>query len=109
MNEIGEKYLPIGTVVILKGATKRIMITGFASMSPETGDQVFDYSGCVYPEGFMNYNEVCVFDHNQIDKVFFTGFVDEEETKFKKVLKEQVEIISQKNAAYEAAQNNENM
>ena len=64
MNEIGEKYLPIGTVVILKGATKRIMITGFASMSPETGDKIFDYSGCTYPEGFMNYNEVCVFDHN---------------------------------------------
>ena len=93
MIEIGEKYLPIGTVVILKGATKRIMITGFASMSPETGETIFDYSGCVYPEGFMNYNEVCVFDHDQIDKVFFKGFEDEEETKFKQVLKEQVKSI----------------
>lgn len=84
MNEIGEKYLPIGSVVLLKDATKRVMITGFASMSPETGDQIFDYSGCAYPEGFYSYNEVCVFNHNQIDKLFFKGFVDEEETEFKK-------------------------
>ena len=94
MNEVGEKYLPIGTVVLLKGATKRVMITGFASMSPETGEKVFDYSGCTYPEGFMNYNEVCVFDHNQIEKVFFKGFVDEEETRFKNMLNEQVKNLS---------------
>jgi hypothetical protein len=89
-----KKYLPIGTVVVLKNATKRIMITGFASMSPETGDLIFDYSGCAYPEGFLNYNEVCVFNHEQIDKVFFKGFVDDEEREFKKALVEQLEQIS---------------
>ena len=97
MNEIGEKYLPIGTVVVLKGATKRIMITGFASMSPETGDMIFDYSGCTYPEGFMSYNEVCVFNHEQIEKVYFKGFVDDEQTSFKKELVEQLEKISTPN------------
>lgn len=97
MNEVGEKFLPIGTVVILKGATKRIMITGFASMSPETGDDIFDYSGCTYPEGFMNYNEVCVFNHNQIEKVFFKGYVDDEEVEFKKALVEQLALISKPN------------
>ena len=87
----GEKYLPIGTVVLLKDATKRVMITGFASMSPETGELVFDYSGCMYPEGFLNYNEVCVFNHNQIDKVFFKGFIDDEEKEFKKNLNDELE------------------
>lgn len=94
MNEIEEKYLPIGTVVLLKGAEKRIMITGFASMSPETGDNIFDYSGCVYPEGFLNYNEVCVFNHNQIERVFYKGYVDHEEIEFKKNLVEQLSQIS---------------
>ena len=93
MNEIGEKYLPIGTVVLLKNAEKKVMITGFASMSPETGDTIFDYSGCPYPEGFLNYNEVCVFNHDQIDKVFFKGFIDDEELDFKKVLVEQLNKI----------------
>lgn len=94
MNEIVEKYLPIGTVVLLKGAEKRIMITGFASMSPETGDNIFDYSGCVYPEGFLNYNEVCVFNHNQIERVFYKGYVDQEEVEFKKALVDQLSQIS---------------
>lgn len=91
MNEIGEKYLPIGSVVLLKGATKRIMITGFASTSPDTGSRVFDYSGCTYPEGFLSYNKVCVFDHNQIDNVYFTGFVDEEEKAFMAALNKGME------------------
>lgn len=94
MNEIGEKYLPIGTVVLLKNAEKRIMITGFASMSSQTGDSIFDYSGCVYPEGFLNYEEVCVFNHDQIDRVFYKGFVDDEEVAFKKELADQLSKIS---------------
>ncbi len=95
MNEIGEKYLPIGTIVLLKNATKNVMITGFASMSPETGEQIFDYSGCPYPEGFLNYNEVCVFNHDQIDKVVFQGYADEQEEEFKKILVEQLEKIKE--------------
>ena len=96
MNEVGEKYLPIGSVVILKGATKKIMITGFASMSPETGDTIYDYSGCLYPEGFFDYNQVCVFNHNDIEKQFFTGYVDEEEKTFKKKIVEELNKASNK-------------
>jgi len=91
MLEDGGKYLPIGTVVILKGGKRKIMITGFLSISPETGDKVFDYSGCPYPEGFLNYNQVCVFNHSQIDKIFFNGFVNAEEIVFKKKLNDQLE------------------
>lgn len=94
MIEKGEKFLPIGTVVLLKDAEKRIMITGFASMSPETGDTIFDYSGCAYPEGFMSYNEVAVFNHSQIDKVYALGFVDDEQTEFMKLLIEQYNAIT---------------
>ncbi len=94
MIEIGEKYLPIGTVVLLKNAEKKIMITGFASMSPQTGDAIFDYSGCIYPEGFLNYEEVCVFNHEQIERVFYKGFVDNEEIEFKKELVDQLSRIS---------------
>lgn len=36
-----EKYLPIGSVVLLKNAKKRIMITGFVAKGKETGDEVF--------------------------------------------------------------------
>jgi len=91
---VPEKYLPIGTVVLLKEATKRVMITGYASVSPDTGDKIFDYSGCVYPEGFFDYNQVCVFNHDQIGQVFFTGYEDDEEKAFMVTLNEEIKKIT---------------
>ncbi len=82
--------LPIGSVVLLKEATKKIMITGFASVSPDTGDKVYDYSGCVYPEGFVDYDEVFVFDHSQIAEVYFLGYRDQEQVEFMSKLQEEM-------------------
>ena len=81
-----EKYLPIGTVVLLKGGKKRAMITGFCSVAQENQDKIYDYSGCVYPEGYLSSNQVCLFDHNQIEKIYFVGFEDDEEIQFKEKL-----------------------
>ena len=38
MNNVGEKFLPLGTVVMLKGASKRLMITGFCTMAAEEAE-----------------------------------------------------------------------
>ena len=87
-NEIGEKYLPIGTVVMLKNGTKRAMITGFCSVAQEDKNKMYDYCGCIYPEGYVSSNQVCLFDHDQIIQVFHKGLVDDEEITFKNKLKE---------------------
>lgn len=81
-----EKYLPIGSVVLLKNAKKRLMITGFCVI-PNDGEEEYDYSGCLYPEGIISSDEVAVFNHNQIEKVYSAGFSDEEEKEFKEKLK----------------------
>lgn len=78
-----EKFLPIGTVVLLKNATKRIMIIGFCAMTKEQEGKIFDYCGCIYPEGLISSSQTCMFDHSQIEKIFFKGFEDEEEAEFK--------------------------
>ena len=76
------------------------MITGFCSVAAENQGKVYDYSGCVYPEGYLSSNQVCLFDHDQIDKVFFVGFEDEEEINFKVKLNKIVSSIEQdKNVA----------
>lgn len=87
MNNIGEKYLPIGTVVMLKGGTKRVMITGFCSMPTEDGSQMFDYSGCMYPEGFLSSDQTALFNHDQISQIYHMGLIDNEEIQFKSNLK----------------------
>lgn len=82
-----DKYLPIGTVVLLKDATKKLMITGFCIQS-EDNSKLYDYSGCMYPEGVLSSDQNCVFNHDQIKQIYYIGYVDEEEKKFKQQLNE---------------------
>lgn len=96
MDTENKKYLPLGTVVLLQGASKRLMITGFVGKTPEIKDQIFDYSGCVYPEGFSSYKEVFVFNHSQIAKVISLGYIDDEQIAFEKKLEEKVSQLSNK-------------
>lgn len=90
-----KEFLPIGSVVLLKGGTKRVMVTGFCSVDNNEKERMYDYTGCLYPEGIINSNEICLFDNNQIDQVFFKGFVDPEEIKFKEDLKETLSRIEE--------------
>lgn len=73
-----DKYLPIGTVVLLKTATKRLMITGYCSAKPEEPNKVYDYVGLLFPEGNLAGDEVALFNHDQIEKISHMGLVDEE-------------------------------
>ena len=43
--------LPIGSVVILKGANTKMMILGYLKYGPENRTDIFDYAGCLYPQG----------------------------------------------------------
>jgi hypothetical protein len=75
------------------------MITGFCSIANENQEKIYDYSGCVYPEGYLSSNQVCLFDHDQIEKIFFVGFEDEEEKTFKDKLSKIVASIENDNLA----------
>jgi len=76
-----KKYLPIGSVVLLKDAEKRVMIVGLAQQEAET-DKVWDYSGVLYPEGMLNSDNVFLFNEDQIEMLFFVGFQDAEGLQF---------------------------
>ena len=87
-----EKYLPVGTVVMLKNATKRVMITGFLTTPNNDKSVTYDYSGCLYPEGILTSDQSMVFNHDQISQIYHLGLIDDEEKEFKQKLKE---IINQ--------------
>ena len=89
MNEtIREKYLPVGTVVLLKNGTKRVMINGFCTMDASKPEKVYDYSGVLFPEGSLSSDQTLLFDHEQIVRVDHLGLDDDEEKAFKVKLKE---------------------
>ena len=90
-----EKFLPVGTVVILKDATKELMITVYCSMTPEHKGKLFDYTGCLYPEGLLSSDQICLFDHEQIKEIFFKGYINDEFIDFEKKLKSNYDVMLQ--------------
>ena len=86
--QIGEKYLPVGTVVLLQNGTKRVMINGFCTMDASNPSKIYDYSGVLFPEGSLSSDQTLLFDHNQIVRVDHLGLVDQEEKEFKVKLNE---------------------
>ena len=83
-----EKFLPIGTVCQLIGAEQKVAITGFCMRNENQPDKIFDYVACYYPQGVYDQNKNILFDHNQIEKIIYLGFVNEEEKAFKEKVKE---------------------
>ena len=81
-----KKYLPIGSVVLLKGAKKRLMITGFCAQPDNDMNKIYDYSGCLYPQGIISTDAMAVFNHEDIETVYNVGYIDNEEIEFKKGL-----------------------
>ena len=79
------KYLPIGTVVLLKDGTKKLMVIGYGFSND---NKTFDYAGCLYPEGIFNLENLFAFDHEQISNVYYTGYIDEEGQEFQTKLKD---------------------
>ena len=83
---MNKEYLPIGSVVLLKNATKRVMITGFYVKTDDKNDLVYDYVGCLFPEGMVSSTQNCVFNHEQIGEVFHKGLEEEKKKAFKENL-----------------------
>lgn len=101
-----ERFLPIGTVVLLKEAKKALMITGYCifptgvqikdgkEITPEK--QMYEYGGCPYPEGIMDSNTINAFDHNQIDKILYMGYETDEQKELSTILNGGYEIYKKK-------------
>jgi hypothetical protein len=77
------EMLPIGTVVLLKGAINKLLIIGRAI---EDEDGVYhDYISVVYPEGYSA-EKLFIFDNEDIAEVIQKGFSDHEETEYMEYL-----------------------
>lgn len=87
---MNEKYLPVGTVVILKNGQMSMMITGY-KVRTETLEE-YDYCGCIYPIGFTS-DLKGTFNHDQIEKVIFNGYKDDSFNELNKKLLLEEDIL----------------
>lgn len=92
-DKIKDKYLPIGTVVMLKGASKKLMITGYCAVPGNNQSIMFDYAGCMFPEGFLSSSQTALFNHSQIEQVFYSGYENEEEQVFNEKILDMIQAI----------------
>ena len=75
------ELLPIGSVVLLHGGKKRLMIYGVKQTDASTQKE-YDYIGVIYPEGNLGDEGHFFFNGEDIEKVFFVGLNDSERQKF---------------------------
>ena len=69
-------FLPLGSIVILKGALKKLMIVNRANL---VKDQYFDYGAILYPEGMIDGN-LAYFNNDDIFKVISKAYTDDDDT-----------------------------
>lgn len=55
-----DRWLPLGSVVTLEGGNKQLMIYGRLQKEVR-GGRLWDYVGCLFPEGNLGPEHTCVF------------------------------------------------
>lgn len=85
-------YLPVGSVVLLKGATKKVVILGYA-VKEEKEDKIWDYLGAPFPIGVIKSDMNLLFDKKQIKEVVHIGYKDEDSIEFLEALERDMKKI----------------
>ena len=86
-----DEFLPIGSVVLLEGGNKRIMICG--RIQAQAGsDIIYDYSACYYPEGIVDPKSMFFFNRDAIETVYFRGYEDQDELDYRHELEQLGEL-----------------
>jgi hypothetical protein len=91
-----DDWLPIGSVVLLNGANKSLMVISRFVYNVDDGTY-YEYCGCLYPEGISD-SEYYFFSHDEIGLVVQRGFEDEYEKLYRKTVLDgiNVSLLNQK-------------
>ena len=97
------KFLPIGTIVLLKGGKKELMITSYCifptgklvvdGKEVESKGVMYEYGACTYPEGIINSDQILGFNGDQIEKICHMGYETDEQKGFAYHLSQVVEEL----------------
>lgn len=105
-----KNFLALGTVLIIKGTSQKVMIIQRAvTVQEKDGEKYFDYGAVMFPEGLIK-ADVIYFSEEDIFEVIDEGYSDENDKIFVKQLKEAVKLYEndQKLSKNEYSNSNEN-
>lgn len=72
------KFLPLGSIIILKQTTQKLIIIARGMLVEES---YYDYGAFLYPQGLIE-DSLVYFNEDQISKVMFQGFTDDDDLLF---------------------------
>ena len=101
MNEkvINERFLPIGTVVLLKNNPKKLMISSyliFSTGEDSENNKMFDYGACPFPEGIIDSKYAIGFNHDDILEIIHLGLEDDDQKKLSGILNKSSDYVRKK-------------
>ncbi len=82
MVDMYKDLLPIGSIVRIKGGERNLMICG-RIMARTNSDEIYDYVGCLYPEGIVDPSNLYFFNREGIDECVYRGYEGQEELDFR--------------------------
>lgn len=85
----GELF-PLGTVVKLKNVEKLMMICGYASIKASKPEYIYDYSGFLYPEGYVDMHKVYQFNNEEIEGIIAMGYQDREVIRYTRAIEQKL-------------------
>ena len=62
-------FLPVGSVVLLKEATRPIVVIGY-SVVEQGSKKLWDYLGCAYPVGVIGTDKNLLFQREQLNREY---------------------------------------
>lgn len=80
-----KKYLPLGTVVTIKNNNFFYMIVGYTQ---RISDNTYDYIVVKYPIGFVDFNTLAFFNHENIEEIIYLGSYSDKMNKILKQIKD---------------------
>lgn len=90
---MNNELLPIGSVVLIGNSKKKVMIVGVCQKGGQDLNAIWDYTGVIFPEGYLDSEKMFLFNREQITRVYALGYQDEEQIAFKKKAEETIEEI----------------
>lgn len=71
--------LPLGSIVSVKdtNGAVRLQIIGYAQVKIEDS-KLYDYAAILYPDGYIDGENVIQFNHEDIEKIYAVGYLNKE-------------------------------
>lgn len=91
-----KEFLPLGSIVLLNGSVKKMMILSRGAFTNVKGTQrFFDYGACTYPEGVTT-DAIIYFNGKDIQQIVSRGYSDNEEEQMQENLMRNVALLQKR-------------